>query len=225
MSSAPTATAPPATTTGFEEDLRSYFTGEGFNVGFGGMTGETEPGSVALVFGGAPLLVMALPVLLMGSAYPFVQALVSERVETLGRRTGFLVFSNIAGNVAGTLLVSFVLLDRVGLTERLDFRPDQLSGGEKQRVAIARALANNPTVLLADEPTANLDSGHGREIARLLRRLAEEAGRSIVIVSHDARLREVADRILWLEDGTFRELASRPSIASGAPKMSPTNRE
>jgi putative ABC transport system ATP-binding protein len=98
------------------------------------------------------------------------------------------------------------LLGRVGLADRLDFRPDQLSGGEKQRVAIARALANNPTVLLADEPTANLDSGHGREIARLLRRLAEEDGRSIVIVSHDDRLRQVADRVLWLVDGTFREL-------------------
>ena len=100
------------------------------------------------------------------------------------------------------------LLSRVGLSQRLDFRPDQLSGGEKQRVAIARALANNPTVLLADEPTANLDSGHGREIARLLRRLTEEDGRSIVIVSHDDRLRQVADRVLWLEDGTFRELTA-----------------
>jgi putative ABC transport system ATP-binding protein len=99
------------------------------------------------------------------------------------------------------------LLQRVGLIHRLGFRPDQLSGGEKQRVAIARALANRPTVLLADEPTANLDSGHGREIARLLRRLAEEDGCSIVIVSHDERLREVADRVLWLEDGAFRELA------------------
>ncbi|HEX6659919.1 MAG TPA: ABC transporter ATP-binding protein, partial [Ilumatobacter sp.] len=99
------------------------------------------------------------------------------------------------------------LLQRVGLIYRLGFRPDQLSGGEKQRVAIARALANRPTVLLADEPTANLDSGHGREIARLLRRLAEEDGCSIVIVSHDERLREVADRVLWLEDGAFRELA------------------
>jgi putative ABC transport system ATP-binding protein len=98
------------------------------------------------------------------------------------------------------------LLNRVGLSERLGFRPDQLSGGEKQRVAIARALANNPTVLLADEPTANLDSGHGREIARLLRRLAEEDGRSIVIVSHADRLRQVADRVLWLEDGAFRKL-------------------
>ena len=99
------------------------------------------------------------------------------------------------------------LLGRVGLADRLGFRPDQLSGGEKQRVAVARALANNPTVLLADEPTANLDSGHGRDIGRLLRRLAEEDGRSIVIVSHDDRQREVAPRVLWLEDGAFRELA------------------
>ncbi len=66
---------------------------------------------------------------------------------------------------------------------------------------------NNPTVLLADEPTANLDSGDGRDVGRLLRRLAEEDGRSIVIVSHDERLREVADRVVWLEDGVFRELA------------------
>ena len=116
---------------------------------------------------------------------------------------------NLAGTVGrGARHRATDLLDRVGLTDRLDFRPDQLSGGEKQRVAIARALANNPTVVLADEPTANLDSGHGREIARLLRRLAEEDGRSIVIVSHDDRLRQVADRVLWLEDGAFRELAA-----------------
>ena len=100
------------------------------------------------------------------------------------------------------------LLTRLGLGDRLHHRPDQLSGGEKQRVAIARALANDPPVILADEPTANLDSGHGREIARLLRRLATEDGRSVVIVSHDQRLREIADRELWLEDGVVRELAS-----------------
>ena len=99
------------------------------------------------------------------------------------------------------------LLTRLGLGERLHFRPDQLSGGEKQRVAIARALANNAPVILADEPTANLDSGHGREIARVLRNLATEDGRSVVIVSHDQRLKEIADRVLWLEDGEFRELA------------------
>ena len=100
------------------------------------------------------------------------------------------------------------LLQRVGLDHRRRFHPDQLSGGEKQRVAIARALANDPTLILADEPTANLDSSHGRDIARLLRRLAVEDGRSVVIVSHDDRLREVADRVLWLEDGAFSELAS-----------------
>ena len=100
------------------------------------------------------------------------------------------------------------LLTRLGLGDRLHFRPDQLSGGEKQRVAIARALANDPPIVLADEPTANLDSGHGREIARLLRRLATDDGRSVIIVSHDDRLREIADRVLWLEDGRFRELAA-----------------
>ena len=100
------------------------------------------------------------------------------------------------------------LLERLGLGQRLGFRPDQLSGGEKQRVAIARALANDPPLILADEPTANLDSGHGREISRLLRQLATDDHRSVVIVSHDARLKEIADRVLWLEDGHFSELAS-----------------
>lgn len=97
------------------------------------------------------------------------------------------------------------LLRRIGLGMRLRFYPDQLSGGEKQRVAIARALANKPTVVLADEPTANLDSSHGRDIARVLRQLANEQHCSIVVVSHDERLREIADRTLWLEDGAFRE--------------------
>ncbi len=100
------------------------------------------------------------------------------------------------------------LLTRLGLEKRLRFRPDQLSGGEKQRVAIARALANDAPVVLADEPTANLDSGHGREIARILRKLATDDGRSVVIVSHDQRLKEIADRVLWLEDGQFRELTA-----------------
>ena len=100
------------------------------------------------------------------------------------------------------------LLTRLGLGDRLRFHPDQLSGGEKQRVAIARALANDAPLILADEPTANLDSRHGREIARLLRQLATDDRRSVVIVSHDQRLKEIADRVLWLEDGQFRELAT-----------------
>lgn len=117
--------------------------------------------------------------------------------------------SNLAGITGGAASDRATdLLGRVGLGHRLTFRPDQLSGGEKQRVSIARALANDPSVVLADEPTANLDSSHGHDIGRLLRRLATEDGRSVVIVSHDERLREIADHVLWLEDGTFRELTA-----------------
>src|SRR5512147_3173881 len=97
------------------------------------------------------------------------------------------------------------ILTDLGLGERLNFPPEKLSGGEKQRVAIARALVNDPTLILADEPTANLDSKIGHEIMRLLRRIAKEQGRSVVIVSHDQRIKDIADRVLWLEDGEFKE--------------------
>ena len=98
------------------------------------------------------------------------------------------------------------LLSSLGLEQRLDFKIEKLSGGEKQRVAIARAIANRPALILADEPTANLDSHHGAETMRLLRRLARNERATVVIVSHDDRLREVADRVLWLEDGALRSL-------------------
>ncbi len=100
------------------------------------------------------------------------------------------------------------LLSALGLERRLGFRPEQLSGGERQRVAVARAIANRPALILADEPTANLDSRRGAETMRLLRRLAKEEGATVLIVSHDERLREIADRVLWLEDGQFKELAA-----------------
>jgi putative ABC transport system ATP-binding protein len=98
------------------------------------------------------------------------------------------------------------LLTGLGLGERLNFLPEKLSGGEKQRVAIARALINDPTLILADEPTANLDSKIGQEIMRLLRRIAQDQGRSVVIVSHDQRIKNIADRVLWLEDGQISEM-------------------
>jgi putative ABC transport system ATP-binding protein len=101
-----------------------------------------------------------------------------------------------------------VLLIELGLGARLDFLPEKLSGGEKQRVAIARALINDPALILADEPTANLDSKIGHEIMRLLRRIAKEQGRSVVIVSHDQRIRDIADRVLWLEDGAFKDVVT-----------------
>jgi len=99
-------------------------------------------------------------------------------------------------------------LTELGLAERLDFLPEKLSGGEKQRVAIARALINDPALILADEPTANLDSSIGHEVMRLLRHIAREQDRSVVIVSHDARIKDIADRVLWLEDGRFKDMVS-----------------
>ncbi len=98
------------------------------------------------------------------------------------------------------------LLVDLGMGKRLHFRPRALSGGEKQRVSIARALANDPRLILADEPTANLDSRHGHEVVALLRDIAKKQGRTVVIVSHDHRIREVADRVLWLEDGRFKDI-------------------
>ena len=100
------------------------------------------------------------------------------------------------------------ILTDLGLSGRLNFLPEKLSGGEKQRVAIARALVNDPALILADEPTANLDSKIGHEIMRLLRQIAKEQGRSVVIVSHDQRIKDIADRVLWLEDGQFKEMVS-----------------
>jgi putative ABC transport system ATP-binding protein len=98
-----------------------------------------------------------------------------------------------------------ILVD-LGLSDRLNFLPEKLSGGEKQRVAVARALVNDPALILADEPTANLDSKIGQEVMRMLRRIAKEQGRSVIIVSHDPRIKEVADRVLWLEDGQFKDM-------------------
>ena len=100
------------------------------------------------------------------------------------------------------------LLADLGMSERLTFLPEKLSGGEKQRVAIARALMNDPAMILADEPTANLDSKIGHEIMRLLQHIAQEQGRSVVIVSHDQRIKDIADRVLWLEDGQFKEMVA-----------------
>jgi putative ABC transport system ATP-binding protein len=93
------------------------------------------------------------------------------------------------------------LVGRVGLKERRKHRPSELSGGQQQRVAIARALVSKPTVVLADEPTGNLDSTTGNEILALLRSATEEYGQTTVMVTHDASAAAIADRILFLADG------------------------
>ena len=93
------------------------------------------------------------------------------------------------------------LLERVGLSDRLGAFPDRLSGGEQQRVAIARALANDPLVVLADEPTGNLDAENGKIVLQLLDTLTRQAGKNLVMVTHSEEVIGIADRVLRLKDG------------------------
>lgn len=97
------------------------------------------------------------------------------------------------------------LLEQVGLGDKGNRLPQDLSGGQKQRVAIARALAGNPQLIMADEPTAALDSQNGHAVIELLRNLAKEKGRTVLIVTHDPRIIDVADHVAYLEDGIMRD--------------------
>ncbi|WP_013321092.1 DevA family ABC transporter ATP-binding protein [Gloeothece verrucosa] len=100
---------------------------------------------------------------------------------------------------------SIAMLESVGLGERVNYYPRNLSGGQKQRVAIARALVSRPKMVLADEPTASLDSKSGHDVVVLMQQLAKEQGCTILIVTHDNRILDVADRIVELEDGYLKE--------------------
>ncbi|MDR0535879.1 MAG: ATP-binding cassette domain-containing protein [Puniceicoccales bacterium] len=108
-------------------------------------------------------------------------------------------------NAASSRKAALEILARVGLHEHASKRPAHLSGGQNQRVAIARALVNRPQIVLADEPTASLDKTTGHEVAELLRRLARDDNVAIVLVTHDNRIMDIADRILELDDGHLQE--------------------
>jgi putative ABC transport system ATP-binding protein len=101
------------------------------------------------------------------------------------------------------------LLDYLGVGERTDHLPSKLSGGEQQRVAVARALANRPSLILADEPTAALDSVRGRQVMGLFRKVAHEQNAGVIVVTHDHRALDVFDRTLEMEDGVLRVHANR----------------
>ena len=104
------------------------------------------------------------------------------------------------------------ILEAVGLGDRLNFYPDSLSGGQQQRVAIARALVSQPQLVLADEPTAALDSKSGRNIVEIMQQLAKEQGCTILLVTHDNRILDIADRIVHMEDG---RLAKDMALVNG----------
>ena len=97
------------------------------------------------------------------------------------------------------------LLEYLGVAERAEYLPSMLSGGEQQRVAVARALANRPSLILADEPTAALDSVHGRQVMELFRKVAHEQNAGVIVVTHDHRALDLFDRTLEMEDGKLRE--------------------
>jgi putative ABC transport system ATP-binding protein len=105
------------------------------------------------------------------------------------------------------------MLASVGLQERVNYYPDNLSGGQKQRIAIARALVNHPPLVLADEPTAALDKQSGRDVVEIMQRLAKEQGTAILLVTHDNRILDIADRIVEMEDGLLTRDAQ--NVTSG----------
>jgi putative ABC transport system ATP-binding protein len=105
------------------------------------------------------------------------------------------------------------VLEAVGLSDRAHHRPDQLSGGQQQRVAVARALAINPKVILADEPTANLDTENGKQVMDIMKRLNKETGVTFVFATHDPRVISYADRVVTLQDGVI----TKDSKANGKP--------
>ena len=121
-------------------------------------------------------------------------------------------------NVSMTLEINAALTERqrreraaemliaVGLGDRLDYKPDQLSGGQRQRVSIARALVGQPKIILADEPTASLDKQSGYEAVNLLKQLAKESQTTILLVTHDYRILDIADRVVELEDGMIKQV-------------------
>ncbi|HKI56949.1 MAG TPA: ABC transporter ATP-binding protein [Trueperaceae bacterium] len=124
-----------------------------------------------------------------------------ELIPNLSARENVLLPAEIAGRGAAATGRLAELADALGIADRLDHRPRQLSGGQRQRVALARALINEPLVVLADEPTGNLDTHTGAEVLELLRRGVDQFGWTVVMVTHDPNAAMHADRIVFLRDG------------------------
>jgi putative ABC transport system ATP-binding protein len=111
------------------------------------------------------------------------------------------------------------ILKRVGLGDRILHTPKELSGGQQQRVAIARAFANTPAIVLADEPTANLDLKTGEEIIRLMKEMNQEMGVTVICSTHDHKMLDISDRIVWMKDGKIDRIADRRDVAINIARM------
>ena len=111
------------------------------------------------------------------------------------------------------------LLDLVGLGDRFSHKPFELSGGQQQRVAVARALANDPAIILADEPTGNLDLTTGEEIIALLKRLSQERGVTVISATHDFKMLNVSDRVIWIRDGRVDKIEDREELSISIGKI------
>jgi putative ABC transport system ATP-binding protein len=149
----------------------------------------------------------------MNAARPMTMVQLRRRIGFIFQQHNLLGFLTARQNVMMSLQLNAkiapgeraaraaAMLEHVGLGTHIDYMPDRMSGGQKQRVAIARALAGHPELVLADEPTAALDSVTGRDVVNILRTLAREQGCPILMVTHDPRVLDIADRVLHMEDG------------------------
>ena len=165
--------------------------------------GLDKPSSGQVIFDGVPMAEMSDDALTMlrrrkmGFIFQFFNLIpVLSAVENAA-----LPVTLDGGKSAEARTKAVEWLTRFGLGERTNSRPDQLSGGQQQRVAVARALVAEPALVLADEPTGNLDTRSGDEIASLLRNVSKEYGRTVIMVTHDPRIAAYADRIVFLKDG------------------------
>ncbi len=122
-----------------------------------------------------------------------------------------IIFSGVSDEEAKMRAIE--ILDRVGLSGRYDHRPSQLSGGQQQRVAVARALANTPSILLADEPTGNLDLKTGEELIRTLQKLKDELGVTIITATHDHKMLAASDRVIYLEAGKIIDIKTKEHLS------------
>ena len=130
-----------------------------------------------------------------------------------------MIFAGMGNDVA--VEKGLRLLELVGLGERFRHKPAELSGGQQQRVAIARAMANDPAIILADEPTGNLDLTTGGEIIELLKRLSQERGATVISATHDFKMLSASDRVVWIRDGRIDRIEDREQLSISVGQIVP----